>query len=479
MDCRLRVFRDRSLVFTRLKSCLHLSRTLKDGDQCAEDINPCDLPTEVPGVEPLTASNQGAGALAEPVASQPVEQMKNRLVYYLVSISWILILIESAVVPPNNIQKAEKAKEALPGKENTNNEAAVNPERHNTDLTKADKLPVQEAETVEMTPLANTRQLVYNDYVSLKWVDWAGSVPSGAVSINNQYAGRTDYVCSVQTCALGYYSPSKGSYCRYTNAGREYSTSAFKILVNEQNFEVIQWLPGSYGSVPSNPVSRCSGTFVGKNQYGLGMVIPSSRVLSIPFNGYEYTYDYYEVLNLYTNYNTQTLTGVSYSSSQASYFRENTQVLSSIKVTNNVCQALSKTVVLSKTVLADKYWDIGRPTNPHVKTTITASIPSISRTSISLPSSQEFNWEEGTPLSQSLSYSLGLAVHVNPFFECEVVLQGTNIHTSMPFSSTLTRTYQNGERRSMTINGIFTNVQMDEVTISLGKCNRIPNAPPC
>ncbi|XP_075048187.1 natterin-4-like [Mixophyes fleayi] len=403
--------------------------------------------------------------------------MKVTWVCLFLSISWTLELADSLALPLDDVKVADKQ---LPDVLKSNsNVLPADPKRHNVDLSKITTPEAQAAETVERSSLLDTRQLIFNDYVSLKWMDWTGSVPSGAVSINNQYAGRTDYVCSVQTCATGFYSSSKGSYCYYSDAGREYRATYFKILVNEQNFEVIQWLPGSYGSIPPNPISRCSGMYVGKNQYGLGKVVPSSRVLSLPFNGNEYSYDYYEALNLYTNYNTQTLTSVSYTTGQASFYREEVQVLASLKVINNVCNSLSKSVSLSKTTLTEMNWDIGRPTNAGVSTTITGSKPSISGTSISLSGTQDFEWNEGSPFTQSQLHSRSLSVRVSPNNECEVVLQGRTIHTTMPFRGSLTRYYQNGEKRSISITGVFTNVQTDEVAIVLQECRRIANAAPC
>ncbi|KAM9294465.1 natterin-3-like [Gastrophryne carolinensis] len=410
------------------------------------------------------------------------------MAYIFITMNCVLVLVNSLAIPPSDEKSAPKISAPLNG---SSIEPAVL-KWHNADLSKASKPEVraadmeeiasdpQEIEMEEDKPsMHKSRQIIYNGHESLQWVDWAGSIPAGAVSIYNSFTSRTDYVCSVANCATGFYSTNKGAYCYYANGEQEFRASIFKILVNDQNFEYIQWLPGSYGSVPPNPVSRCSGVFVGKNQYGLGKVVPSSSVLALPYNGNAYTYDMYEVLNLNTNYHTQTLTGFSYNSNQATFYQEGVQVLTSLKVFNNACQRISKTVTLSKTILVEKYWNTGRSTKNGVSTMITCSIPSISGTSVSFPSAVQFEWQDGSPHTESRTLSRSLSVTVNPQHECEVVLEGRNVHTEIPFSSSLTRFFQNAESHSVNIKGIFSNAQIDYVTISLGQCKRIANAPPC
>lgn len=84
--------------------------------------------------------------------------------------------------------------------------------------------------------------------MNLEWLNWEGSLPNGAVAIYNSYTQRTDYVCK-HNCEAGFYNPGLGPYCRYPYGNREYYAPKFQILANKDNFEVLQWLGGSYGSV--------------------------------------------------------------------------------------------------------------------------------------------------------------------------------------------------------------------------------------
>lgn len=99
---------------------------------------------------------------------------------------------------------------------------------------------------------------IFGDNVNLEWLNWEGSLPNGAVAIYNSYTQRTDYVCK-HNCEAGFYNPGLGPYCRYPYGNCEYYAPKFQILANKDNFEVLQWLGGSYGSVPRHAVRTCPG----------------------------------------------------------------------------------------------------------------------------------------------------------------------------------------------------------------------------
>ena len=90
---------------------------------------------------------------------------------------------------------------------------------------------------------------------SIEWQTWNHVLPNGAVSIYNGYVGRTDYVCKVE-CETGFYTPSKGNICYFPYGGKEYEGNPFQILVNKDNFQLLEWKEGSDGSVPKDSVKK-------------------------------------------------------------------------------------------------------------------------------------------------------------------------------------------------------------------------------
>lgn len=150
------------------------------------------------------------------------------------------------------------------------------------------------------TPSKNQGQIIFDDHLHLKWVEWEGSVPRGAVSIWNEKASRTDYVCAETGCSVGFFTESRGPYCYYSNADQEHRTSNFRMLVNKDSSEVLAWEKGSYGSIPPNSVPSYPGVsvFVGRNGFGLGKVVPRFEAFFLPHNGKEECYKEYEVLTI-------------------------------------------------------------------------------------------------------------------------------------------------------------------------------------
>ncbi|XP_026142692.1 natterin-4-like isoform X2 [Carassius auratus] len=133
---------------------------------------------------------------------------------------------------------------------------------------------------------------------NLKWVKWNDYLPSGAIGIYNDYAGRNEYVCRYE-CSSGFYSKTKGPYCYYPNGLLEFRTSSFDILVKENSSGDVKWEEGSYGSIPWDAVRVCSEkhVYVGKNKYGLGKVDRKNNAFYLPWEGEEYWYWYYQVLS--------------------------------------------------------------------------------------------------------------------------------------------------------------------------------------
>ncbi|XP_030399330.1 natterin-3-like [Gopherus evgoodei] len=152
------------------------------------------------------------------------------------------------------------------------------------------------------TPPENKGQIIFYDHKNLKWVEWEGSIPSGAVSIWNEEASRREYVCAEAGYSVGFFSESKGPYCYYSNADQEHRTSHFRMLVNKNNGEVLEWKKGSFGSIPPKSVPSYPGVnvFVGRNRYGLGKVDLRFEAFFLPQNGKEKCYKEYEVLSVNT-----------------------------------------------------------------------------------------------------------------------------------------------------------------------------------
>ena len=121
------------------------------------------------------------------------------------------------------------------------------------------------------------------DNVSLKWVNWSGSLPQWAVKVYINGTGREDYICAPHTrCywSSGYYNPTLGPFCFNPFHGKEAKSSKFDILVNEQNLELLEWkaFDGNFKNmVTSSPTGYIVN--VGKSIFGIGAIATGSYVV--------------------------------------------------------------------------------------------------------------------------------------------------------------------------------------------------------
>lgn len=321
---------------------------------------------------------------------------------------------------------------------------------------------------------------IFGDNVNLEWLTWGGSLPNGAVAIYNGYTERTDYICKYQ-CEAGFYNPSLGPYCRYPYGDREYYAAEFEILANKDNFEFLEWKEDSYGSVPQHSVRTCSGVgiYVGKNKYGLGKVVPQFEAFFLPWEGDEYWYKNYQVLTINRDAYTQHITDVKYAIDEVALFQYPPETMRISGVTNNDCQTVVKTVIISKTSEVETTWNIGRSTMLGITGSITAKIPLIGSAGVELSGEKTLQFSRGTTLVEVLSHSVSVELKVPPNHSCRVRMEGRKMKADIPYTARLSRTYRNGETQWTSISGTYDGVQIGEVRAVVDRCEPVVDALPC
>ncbi|XP_069485533.1 natterin-3-like [Ambystoma mexicanum] len=311
-------------------------------------------------------------------------------------------------------------------------------------------------------------KIIFNDCKNLKWVDWAGEIPNGAVSIENTVYSRTDYVSVANT--IGYYTPSKGPYCYYSLSDKEFSSPTFKILVNEDHFERLEWKSGSWGSVPNDAI-RCNpgeNTFVGKNEYGLGKVVPKFSAFFLPCDGKEYYYKRYEVLTVCRDYHTESITNIQYQMNDGTAEYMPHSILDESIMENKSANEVKRFVTFQKEILYQHCWETDRPAKAGVSLHFSAKLPF---TATGEKGDVVFNEksQEGRRMTFSKSEMKKIdekvEVPVPPNHVCELVLEARKITACIPYRATLTRTYSDGHIRTTSIKGVFTATGFDSVGI--------------
>ncbi|KAM9858655.1 natterin-3-like [Aulostomus maculatus] len=321
---------------------------------------------------------------------------------------------------------------------------------------------------------------IFGEHTNLKWVSWNGSLPNGAVAIFNGYTERTDYVCKVN-CEAGFYTPSKGSFCQYPYADKEYASSKFEVLVNVDHFEFLEWVEDSYGSVPQYAVRTCPNVdiFVGKNKYGLGKVVTQHEAFFLPWEGDEYWYKQYQVLAINRDGYSQHISHVKYGIDQMELFHYPPETLQMAKVTNLECRSVKKTVSLEKTSSVEKTWDIGRETRNGSVSTMKAKVPILGPGTVDFTKEQTVTFSEGTTMAESISHAVSVELLVPPNFSCSVRMDGRKMTADIPFTGRLSRTNHNGDTHWTSITGTYDGVSVGEINAVVERCQPVPDPVPC
>lgn len=228
----------------------------------------------------------------------------------------------------------------------------------------------------------------------LKWQAWNDSLPNGSVSIHNEYVGRVDYVCKY-LCHAGFFHLDLGPYCHYTYGDTENRVHLFEILVNQDNFEILEWKDGTDDLVPENSVRTHSSDtiYVGKNKYGLGKVDPKSKVFYLPWKGRQYSYNTYQALTINMNVIHEHMSNVTYITDKAKISQHPPETMRIVTITNNECNPVAKTATFSSTIWAAHRWDFASPIK-HVNRTFISGIPSVMSGSIQVGTEVSFKFSE-------------------------------------------------------------------------------------
>ncbi|XP_044053221.1 natterin-3-like [Siniperca chuatsi] len=321
--------------------------------------------------------------------------------------------------------------------------------------------------------------LHYNS-ANLKWVTWNGSLPNSSVSFVNKYAGRIDYVCKYK-CEAGFYNPDMGSYCYYPYGNAELRNNTFEILVNKDNFEILEWKDGSYGLVPEHSVRTCSSgdIYVGKNKYGLGKVDVKNEAFFLPWEGYEYFYKSYQVLTYKVDVYSEHMYNVKYNTNGAEIIQYPPETMRISAITNYQCSSVMKTATLSVTNRLEKMWNIGSSIMFGIKKTFTGGVPGVASGSIEIGSEVSFQFSGGHTVTEESSHSISVEITVPPNHYCRALMVGHKYKANIPFTAHLSRTYRNGDTTWTLISGTYDSTQIGEVQAVVERCEPAHDAKPC
>ncbi|XP_061590891.1 natterin-4-like [Cololabis saira] len=315
---------------------------------------------------------------------------------------------------------------------------------------------------------------------NLKWKVWTGSLPKGAVSIDNTYATRTDFVCK-RECRAGFYNADMGAYCHYPEDGEEQRSSSFEILVNEDDFEVVEWKAASYASVPEFSVRTCSTEriYVGKDQYGLGMVDKRIGAFILPWKGTVYQYTAYEALTITHEFESQHIFDVKYQTKNSEIVQFAPKNLPTSTLVNNECSPVTKTVTVSKSTREERRWDIAGSLGFGVRATFTGGLPQFFSGKVEVSADVTFPFSGGQTIKDESSNTVSTTLTAPANHRCKVQMQGIMSKSNVPFTARVSRYYGDGETKSTVVSGMFHSTRMGEIQAVVERCEPVADARPC
>ncbi|XP_061587565.1 natterin-3-like [Cololabis saira] len=315
---------------------------------------------------------------------------------------------------------------------------------------------------------------------NLKWKEWTGSLPNGVVSIENSYARRTDFVCK-HKCHAGFYNADMGSYCNYPQDGKEQRSSSFEILVNEDNFEVIEWKSASYGLVPEFSVRTCSteDIYVGKNKYGLGMVDKRIRAFLLPWIGSVYQYTDYEVLTITQEFESQHIFEVKYQTNNSEIFHYPPENMHTSTIINNECRPVTETVTISKSTTEERRWDINGSFGFGVRSTFTGGLPKIFSSKVEVSADMTFQFSRGQTIKDESSNTISTTLTTPANHHCRVQMLGVMYKSNIPFTARVNRYYRDRETKSTVVSGMFHSNKIGDIQAVVDRCEPVADTRPC
>ncbi|XP_061774793.1 natterin-3-like isoform X1 [Nerophis ophidion] len=316
---------------------------------------------------------------------------------------------------------------------------------------------------------------------NLEWQQWTGSVPNGAVYIYNGYMSRYDYVCK-HKCASGYYNIEQGDYCVFPYGGKALKSSEFSLLVNKEEFEILEWKEGAYGSVAWNGVKTCQDEdiYVGKNEYGLGKVQVSHRVFYLPYNGWEYNYEKpYQFLVIHEDVKNEHLMDVKYNTDGVPVVEHPPETLKSDTIQNSACDEATLSDTLTKSTKVEHKWENNYSLSFAGSTSITTKIPFITSAGIQFNMEVNLMFTSGTTYSETTSHSIKVQAPIPAGHSCIIEMVAKKYGADIPYTAQLRRTYNNGENKWTTITGTYKSIQITEVQAVVSRCEPLPNVKPC
>ncbi|XP_074023955.1 natterin-4-like [Numenius arquata] len=316
----------------------------------------------------------------------------------------------------------------------------------------------------------------------LKWVAFKGHLPTDAVSNWNSYAKRLEYVCSTAMlgCNTGAYVPTRGPFCFFPFREQEMRTDDFQVLVNAGDFEALDWVDESFGSVPENAVEGCPSidVFVGRNRYGLGKVVKGQRALFVVVDREEVWYKWYQVLVVKKGPANVTISDVRYNMSGAVEHQEDVTLMKTT-VRNEGCQGVWKSVTLEEATEMEYDWEMDQRVFTTIHGCLEAPLLVFNEMGWEVTNVTSIPWVGGASTGKYVDHTHVVEKEVQARTACTVSLEGRRLDVRVPFTAQLTRDFGDARPHHVAVTGWAHSQAVVGVRATVKECWPLTDIPPC
>uniref|UniRef100_A0AAY5ENJ6 Uncharacterized protein n=1 Tax=Electrophorus electricus TaxID=8005 RepID=A0AAY5ENJ6_ELEEL len=276
---------------------------------------------------------------------------------------------------------------------------------------------------------------------NIKWVK-SSQVPKDAYFYYDMKWKKIQYIARLgcQLCfsngiTIEFVTYSSPDFATYSNFKGD-----VEYLVNENNFEILEWKVTTYGAIPPLAVEFCGKMFVVKNEGRLGYIKAKGRQPKIPLPG----------------------------KGTVQFTAE-----------NNNCNPVKQQAKLEKTIEKTISFQIAGSLTIGLTTEFSGKVPLIAGIKLTLSGQGAFTLSRSSSTTEKTIYSLTTEIEVPPRMHCSVKMMGINYEAKVQFTGELTRIYKNKEIRRTPVSGFYTSQEVGEIKAIVEPCQPVGTPSPC
>ncbi|XP_051580743.1 natterin-4 [Myxocyprinus asiaticus] len=256
-----------------------------------------------------------------------------------------------------------------------------------------------------------------------------------------------------------------------TNSKKITDINNIMYLVNDDEFEILQWQPSSNDNFPPLPVETCDGYFIAKTDTGLGYMKANS---AIKIDNQLQKNKQSEVLTLNYDIAEEFLSNVTYKMTPQKE-KENAEVLRKITANNKNCKAAKQVVTIESGFETTDSFQIGLTSI--FGGSIELEVPLLAKMDLKAEISPSISKTKTNIDKATSGYTL--EVETPPNTMCSIVVKSIILKTTVLFTAQLNRVYSNMAMRSTWVSGTYNHQEVANLEAVMEACKPITDGSKC